>query len=322
MDGRHAQRVVRREAEDPLHARGGRPSRRRRDPRRNAGIAWANAPSGVGWTPILGGSSAPDARPRSVSSASRRRSGSDGMAAGHVGAGQVAQGREVGHGPSLGQPGPVAAGSPGRSSLDCPREHRPGPREPQAGAGRGRPVRPAGRDREGPAAGRRLPPHRGQRAPPRGHLGRPPARARRDRPAARPAARAGPLHHRRRPPVRDACRVRPRQGARGRRGGDLRRPGRPPRHRGDRRRRARARGDLAPARRRRRRGQRRSARRRDGRPPRSSRRASTRPSPRAASRAAARRSRRPRAGTGAPARGPCARSSSASRTASCRTCPS
>ena len=64
-----------------------------------------------------------------------------------------------------------------------------------------------------------------------------------DVPASRAAARAGALHHPAGPALRDERRERPGQGARGRRGGRVRRPG-VARGRGDRRRRARARRDL------------------------------------------------------------------------------
>ena len=50
-------------------------------PGSSAGIACANDAWGRGCTPILGGSSAPSASPRSVASARSSRSGSDGMAA-------------------------------------------------------------------------------------------------------------------------------------------------------------------------------------------------------------------------------------------------
>ena len=50
-------------------------------PPRWAGIAWANEPAGLGWTPILGGSSAPATSAVIVRSASARRSSSDGIAA-------------------------------------------------------------------------------------------------------------------------------------------------------------------------------------------------------------------------------------------------
>ncbi len=50
-------------------------------PGMNAGIAWANESAGVGWTPILGGSSAVPARPRRVRAASSRRASSPGIAA-------------------------------------------------------------------------------------------------------------------------------------------------------------------------------------------------------------------------------------------------
>ena len=57
-----------------------RPSRPS-SPGMNAGIAWANDPSGLGWTPILGGSSAAPASPRRVCSARPRRASSGGIAA-------------------------------------------------------------------------------------------------------------------------------------------------------------------------------------------------------------------------------------------------
>ena len=50
-------------------------------PGMNAGIAWANEPAGVGWTPIFGGSSAVPASPRRVSAASSSRASSAGIAA-------------------------------------------------------------------------------------------------------------------------------------------------------------------------------------------------------------------------------------------------
>ena len=65
----------------------------------------------------------------------------------------------------------------------------PEPREPQAGARRDRAVRRAGRDREGPAAGGGLPAHRGQRAPPRRRLG---AQARASAAPTSPRRRRGP----------------------------------------------------------------------------------------------------------------------------------
>ena len=50
-------------------------------PRRWAGIAWANEPSGRGWTPIFGGSSASATSATIVRSASWSRSSSGGIAA-------------------------------------------------------------------------------------------------------------------------------------------------------------------------------------------------------------------------------------------------
>ena len=44
-------------------------------------MAWANEPSGRGWTPIFGGSSASATRATIVRSASRSRSSSGGIAA-------------------------------------------------------------------------------------------------------------------------------------------------------------------------------------------------------------------------------------------------
>ena len=83
-------------------------------------------------------------------------------------------------------------------------------------------------DREGPAPGRGVPPHRRQRAPARGHLGEPAARARGRRPPpGRPRVRVRFIIVAARV-LRDARRVRPREGPRGRRGGDLRGPGREP----------------------------------------------------------------------------------------------
>ena len=68
-----------------------------------------------------------------------------------------------------------------------------------------------------------------------------------DVPGSRWPADARPVHHPGRPAARDRRGRRPRQGARRRRGGRVRRPGRVARGRGDRGRRARARGDLGPA---------------------------------------------------------------------------
>ena len=92
---------------------------------------------------------------------------------------------------------------------------------------------------------RRVPHDRRQRASSRRDLGRASCASR--APTSRrpgPAAAAGPLHHPARPAVRDARRQRPRPGPRGRRGGDLRRPG-VAGGRVDRRRRAGACRDLA-----------------------------------------------------------------------------
>ena len=50
-------------------------------PGSSAGMACAKDEAPRGCTPILGGSSAPDARPRNVASARARRSGSAGIAA-------------------------------------------------------------------------------------------------------------------------------------------------------------------------------------------------------------------------------------------------
>ena len=305
VDRGQAAGVVGGEPGDPLH-----PDQvvARRPGRRRAGRpAWhgRTSPAGRGWTPIFGGSSASATSAVSVRSASARRSSRSGIAAMHVGRGQVAQRRPIG---ARSWPR-VYARDDGLRCARAPHRRRAEPRQPQAGTRRDRPVRRAGHDREGPPPSRRLPPDRRQRAPPRRHLGDEAARARRGRAAGRRAADARPVHHPRRPAARDGGRGRPGQGARGRRGGGLRRPGRLARGRGHRRRRARARRDLGPA---------------QGRRARSSR--VERPGPR-------RRGHR-RAGRGAPprsaaasrgiapavARGRCGRSSSASATASSATC--
>ena len=130
----------------------------------------------------------------------------------------------------------------------APHRRRAEPRQPQAGTRRDRPVRRAGDDREGPAPRRRVPPDRRQRAPPRRHLGRR---------SCATSARTCP------PP--DGPRMRVRfiilaarllgtgavadlvKALEGDEEDGLRRPGHLARGRRDRRRRARARGDLGPA---------------------------------------------------------------------------
>ena len=320
MDRRQPERVVGREAEDPLH-----PEAVRGHPGagRAARVAAHERGHRVGERP----------RGRRVDADLRRQLGRPseppegqggqleprvqrGHRGRHVGARQVAQRRRGRHRPSLGSRGHHRRA---RSSLGLRREHRPEPGEPQAGAGRDRPVRPALDDREGPAAGRRLSAHRRQRAPARGHLGGSAARDGCHDPAAGPAPRPRPPDHRGGPRLRHARRVGPREGPRRRRGGDIRRPGREPGHRGDRRRRARARGDLEAARR----GGQRAFRadapggRRGGgdrvRAPRDRRRTS---------RGAGHDRAAASGGTGARGRGPCARSSSGSPTAWCPTCRS
>ena len=246
------------EPQHPLHAQAVGAVRR---PGMNAGIAWANDPSGRGWTPILGGSSAAPASPRRVAPRAR-----------------------------------------GARPAVASRRSRPRPTGSAAAAGRScRESRPAGAahvryavgvdvaqslenlkleqdaivlyDRlstieKDPRRARGLPAHREQRAASRRHLGDPAARDGRHRAAGRPSAGPGAADHPDRPRVRDAGRLGPREGARGRRGGAVRHPGRQPGHRGDRRRRARARRDLAAARRRdrRQRPRARGAARRGGRP--------------------------------------------------------
>ena len=150
-------------------------------------------------------------------------------------------------------------------------------------------------DREGSAPRRGVPDDRRQRAAPRRGLGRQAPGARCGRPRAERPAAPDPDDRAHRAAVRDACGSRPGPGARGRRGGPVHRP-ELARGRGDRRRRARARRDLAATERR-----------------------AADPGTRSRVRAT---SRRASAGTGPAGRGRCARSSSASRTGSSRISPS
>ena len=74
MDRRQARARLSGKPSDPLHADRSPVAAAARAPRMNAGIAWANEPSGRGWTPILGGSSASPTSARRVRSASSSRS--------------------------------------------------------------------------------------------------------------------------------------------------------------------------------------------------------------------------------------------------------
>ena len=126
---------------------------------------------------------------------------------GHVGAREVAQRGQVGHRAPLAAEcrtpcGPATAArlarlAGGRPPIGWPREHRPEPRQPQARAGRGRPLRRPRLDRAGPAPGGRLPPHRGRTSAATRTSGRPGCAswARRCPPATRPRV-AGAVHHR------------------------------------------------------------------------------------------------------------------------------
>src|SRR6185369_9917451 len=202
-------------------------------PRRWAGIAWANELSGLGWTPILAGSSLAPGRARAVmvSSASRSRSATGGIEArtssalnqrrGGSAPGSVAVDRpDIGGHCTEGGSALGGAAADRYDSLDGADRHRPEPREPEARTRCHRALRRAGANREGPAPRRGLPHHRRQRAPPRRCLGRQAPRARRDGARAGRAAPAHPDDRAHRAPVRDACGPRPRPGARGRRGGD------------------------------------------------------------------------------------------------------
>ena len=94
---------------------------------------------------------------------------------------------------------PSLRGDDGLRCVGAPHRRRAESRQPQAGTRRDRPVRRAGRHREGPAAGRRLPADRRQRAAPRRHLGAKLRELGADCPAAGRAADARPVHHPRRP---------------------------------------------------------------------------------------------------------------------------
>ena len=113
-------------------------------PRRCAGMAWANEPSGRGWTPIFGGSSASATSAIIVRSASARRSSIGGIAASDVRGGQVAE-RAADRASAIVTCGASLRGDDGLRCAGAPHRRRAEPRQPQAGTRRDRPVRRAGR---------------------------------------------------------------------------------------------------------------------------------------------------------------------------------
>ena len=161
-------------------------------PRRWAGIAWANEPSGRGWTPIFGGSSASATSATIVRSASRSRSSSGGIAAATSAA--FSQ-RSGGASPSRHR-----AESSRRVAFGHDPRSGPEPGEPAPRARRDPPLRRPRAIEKDPQPGRRLPADRRQRAAPRRGLGgklREAGDRRPARPDPAPAARRG--HHPRSP---------------------------------------------------------------------------------------------------------------------------
>ena len=186
-------------------------------PRRWAGMAWANEPSGRGWTAIFGGRSASATSATRVVRASASRSSIGGMAAS-----TSAADRYVSGGNGVSGIDASLRGDDGLRCVGAPHRRRAEPRQPQAGTRRDRPLRRAGRYREGPAARRCLPADRRQRTAPRRHLGPQAHRARRDCPAAGRATHASPIHHPGSAGAWDVGGVRAGQGTRGRRGRSVR----------------------------------------------------------------------------------------------------
>ena len=269
--------------------------RRRRSPRRCAGIAWDERVLGARMDGDLGWELGTGERARS-SSARRARA-----------APRAAASRRARRRPSQRSGGPeppsrrtsgarvVAPRSHGYDARWPPIDRRRAWRTSSSSATRSRCTTrwPASR-RTPPRRG--LPDDRRQRAPPRRRLGRQAAGARRRRPRADRPADPRPDDRADRAPLRDPCGPRPGPGARGRRGGPLRAP------------RARPRSRRSP--------------RTSASTPRSGSASAPQGRRGGAGRAAARTSPRARAGIAPAGRGRCARSSSASRTGSSPISPS
>ena len=153
----------------PTSSRAGRRDPSASRPRRNAGIAWANDPSGRGWTPILGGSSASATSAISVRSASaqplleRRHRGDDvGGRRGSAGAA----------GRASASTRPVYAARSATIEADAPDRHRRrASTTSSSSATRSSSTTPSPTIEKDPRRAAAFRADRRQRAPPRRHLG-------------------------------------------------------------------------------------------------------------------------------------------------------